>query len=143
MMKRIGKFFLNVSLYVAIVLGLLFGLPRALSWYLGTPYPIAAITSGSMWPALHTGDLVFIKAVSKENLKVGDVVVWKNDSGKGFVIHRVVRLKDKTFVTKGDANFIEDAPVKYEDLVGKTVQIFGRNARLPYFGLVTVYAHKN
>ena len=50
-------------LYVVILATILFGVPRFLSWYLETPYPIAAITSGSMWPALKEGDLVFIEGV--------------------------------------------------------------------------------
>lgn len=140
-MKRAFRFVLNIAVYFAIVGGILYGLPRFLSWHLKTPYPIAAITSGSMWPALHTGDLVFIEAVAKEDIKPGDVVVWRNS--RGFTIHRVVRTGPSTLVTKGDANFAEDAPVKYEDVIGRTYQLFGRDVRLPYFGMITVYANKN
>ena len=139
-MKRVLKFFLNVGIYAAIVVGMLFGLPRFLSWYLETPYPMAAITSGSMWPVLNEGDLVFIEGVKREEIKEGDIVVWRNP--QGFTIHRVVRLDADTLVTKGDANFTEDKPVAYADVVGRTAKVFGRNARLPYFGMVTVYASK-
>ncbi|MEK7630863.1 MAG: signal peptidase I [Patescibacteria group bacterium] len=137
-MKRALFFLLNLAVYVAIVAGVLFGLPRFLSWYLHTPYPMAAITSGSMWPVLHTGDLVFIEGVGKGDLRIGDIVVWKNPSG--FTIHRVVRLGENTLVTKGDANFTEDDPVKYEDVVGRTHQVWGKNARIPYLGHITMYA---
>jgi len=137
-MKRALLILLNIAIYVGIVAGVLFGLPRFLSWYLRTPYPMAAITSGSMWPVLHTGDLVFIEGVGKGDLKMGDVVVWKNPSG--FTIHRVVRLGENTLVTKGDANFTEDEPVKYEDVIGRTYQVWGRNARIPYLGRITMYA---
>ena len=139
--KKIGKIFLDIAIYGAIVIGLLYGLPRFLAWYLHTPYPIAAITSGSMWPVFNEGDLVFIEGVAKENLSAGDIVVWRNP--QGFTIHRVVRLQETTLVTKGDANFTEDPPVKYEDVIGRTHKIFGKNAKLPYLGLVTVYANKN
>jgi signal peptidase I len=140
--RKIGKFFLNVVIYFAIVGALLYGLPRFLSWKLETPYPMAAITSGSMWPALKQGDLVFIQGVKgKEELHEGDVVVWQN--ANGFTIHRVVELREDTLVTKGDANFSEDAPVSYDDVIGKTVEIFGRHARLPYLGMVSVYAGRN
>ncbi|HEY4479718.1 MAG TPA: signal peptidase I [Candidatus Paceibacterota bacterium] len=139
-MRRLFKFLLNVSIYIAIVVALLYGLPRFLSWYLGTPYPIAAITSGSMWPALHIGDLVFIQRVAKADIKVGDIVVWQNPNG--FTIHRVKELRENDLVTKGDANFTDDPAVKYEDVVGRTYQIWGKNARLPYFGMITVYASK-
>lgn len=139
-MRRLFKFLLNVGIYITIVAALLYGLPRFLSWYLETPYPIAAITSGSMWPALHTGDLIFIQGVAKEDLKVGDIVVWKNPNG--FTIHRVVELNDNTLVTKGDANFKNDDPVAYSNVVGRTYQVFGANARLPYLGIITINASK-
>jgi len=48
MAKKVGKFLLNLAIYLVIVFGILFGMPRFLVWYLHTPYPMAAITSGSM-----------------------------------------------------------------------------------------------
>lgn len=139
-MKSFFKFILNAVIYVAIVAGVLFGLPRFLAWKLNTPYPLAAITSGSMWPVLHEGDLVFIEGVKKEDIREGDIVVWRNPGG--FTIHRVAHLNENTLVTKGDANFKEDDPVKYEDVIGRTYKVFGKNARLPYLGMITVYAGK-
>lgn len=140
-MKRVARFALNLGLYAAIVVGVLFGLPRFLSWSLETPYPMAAITSGSMWPILNQGDLVLIEGVAKEDIKVGDVIVWKNP--QGFTIHRVVRLGEDTLVTKGDANFTEDEPVRYDDVIGRTYQLFGKNVRFPYLGIISAYARKN
>ena len=140
-MRYIGKLALNIGIYAVIVVGMLYGLPRFLSWYLDTPYPMAAITSGSMWPVLNEGDLVFIEGVAREQLQVGNIVVWRNENG--FTIHRVVKLEIDTLITKGDANFSEDEPVKYADVVGRVHQFLGRDARLPYFGMITVYASKN
>src|SRR3989344_3529072 len=108
-MKSVLKFFLNVLVYAMIVAGVVWGAPRFLSWKFGTEYPIASITSGSMWPELHRGDMIFIEAVPREALKAGDVVVWSNPGG--FTIHRLVELREATFVTKGDANFKNDDPV--------------------------------
>ena len=136
-MKSIGKFFLNVVIYVAIVAGIVWGIPKFLSWKLGTDYPIASITSGSMWPVLKEGDLVFIEKVAKEELAIGDIVVWVNP--KGFTIHRVVKLNEDTLVTRGDANFKDDPPVPYNDLVGRTYEILGWPARIPYLGYITVF----
>src|SRR3989344_7431558 len=102
-MKSVLKFFLNVLVYALIGGGVVWGAPRFLSWKLGTEYPIASITSGSMWPSLHRGDMIFIEAVSREELSAGDVVVWSNPGG--FTIHRLVAPRGTTFVQKGDANF--------------------------------------
>ena len=118
-MKRLLEIMLNLVIYVAIVALIVFGLPRFLSWSLGTQYPIAAITSGSMWPILKTGDIVLIKKIPKEDIKVGDIVVWQNQ--KGFTIHRVAKLDADTLTTKGDANFTDDPPVKYSEVIGRTV----------------------
>ncbi len=131
---------INFLIYVLIFGGVVFGLPRALSSALNTPYPMAAITSGSMWSALKEGDLVLIQGVPKDEIRVGDIVVYRNGTGGGFTIHRVVRLEEETLVTKGDANFSEDAPVRYESLVGKNLTFFGRPVRLPYLGSITMIA---
>ena len=123
-----------------IVIGLVWGLPRGLSKLLKTPYPMATITSGSMWPILGEGDLVFIKGVEKSELKVGDIVVWRNP--QGFTIHRISRMNEKELVTKGDANFNEDAPVNYDSIVGRTLTLKNKPVRIPYIGFITIAASK-
>lgn len=140
MKRRVLKFFLNFLVYVLIVVGVVWGLPELLSRQLGTEYPIAAITSGSMWPVLKEKDLVLIEAVEKAEIKVGDIVVWQNSLG--FTIHRVVELKDSTLVTKGDANFIKDKPVRYMDIIGRTLAFRGKPARIPYLGFISVLGGK-
>lgn len=135
------KSIVNIASYFVIIFGIVFGLPKFLTWSLNTPYPMAAITSGSMWPALKQGDLVFVQGVSKkEDVAIGDVVVYKNNINNTFTIHRITTLNADTFVTKGDANFTEDAPAPYKDLVGKNVMVFNMPVRIPYLGFVTMYA---
>ncbi|OHA08499.1 MAG: signal peptidase I [Candidatus Sungbacteria bacterium RIFCSPLOWO2_01_FULL_59_16] len=146
-MKSVLKFFLNVLVYALIVGGVVWGAPKFLSWKLGTEYPIASITSGSMWPSLHRGDMIFIEAVPREALKAGDVVVWRNPSAapggtQGFTIHRLVELRETTLVTKGDANFKNDDPVGYDRLIGRTAMFRGKPFRIPYLGYVTITASK-
>lgn len=140
--KREARFrgVLGWVIYFFVMIFIVFALPKVLSTTLGTPYPMAAITSGSMWPAFREGDLVFIKHVEPAELQVGDVVVFRNVTNGTFTIHRIVRLDSETFTTKGDANFDPDAPVKYADLIGRTVLISGKPLRVPYAGAVTVFA---
>lgn len=141
--KKIIKFALNALVYILIIGGITVGLPKFLSWFLDTPYPMATITSGSMWPALKEGDLVFIQGVhDKSDIDVGDIIVFRNRQNNTFTIHRVAALKQDTLTTKGDANFSEDIPIGYEDVIGKTVALFGYQARIPHAGLITVYANK-
>lgn len=135
------KLILNIIIYVAIVGGLVFGLPRFLSWVLKTPYPMAAITSGSMWPALNEGDLVFIQGqVPLEKLQVDDIIVWRGANGQGFTIHRIARLNGSEIITKGDANFSEDQPIQYDQVVGRTLNFRGGPVSIPYLGSITVMA---
>ncbi len=135
------KFIIDAVVYIVIVVGIVVGLPKFLSWSLKTPFPMAAITSGSMWPQLKQGDMVFIQGEqTKDTISAGDVVVWRSEQGPGFVIHRVTELKENTFITKGDANFTSDPPVKYEQLVGKALTWRGKMVKLPYLGSVTTYA---
>src|SRR3989344_5093155 len=100
------KFWKNLSgwiIYLAILAGLIYGVPRGLVYILKTPYPMASITSGSMWPELKRGDLVFIKGInSKDEVQLGDIIVYKNQVG--FTIHRIVKINGDTVITKGDAN---------------------------------------
>ena len=140
---KTAKFFLDGVIYIVIVGGIVYGLPKFLSWSLKTPFPMAAITSGSMWPQLKEGDMVFIQgAQSKDTIAEGDVVVWRSTNNEGFVIHRVIELKEDTFITKGDGNFTADPPVGYDQLVGKALVWRGKMVKLPYLGSVTTYASK-
>ena len=139
--KKLLWGFFNAVFYIVIVGAILFGLPRFLSWYLQTPYPMAAITSGSMWPALKQGDLVFIEGINgKKDIAVGEIIVYRNLSNDTLTIHRVAKLNEETLVTKGDANFSNDEPAKYSDVIGKTFNPFGEPLRIPYMGSITVFA---
>ncbi len=130
-----------------LTLGLIFGtvyygLPRVLSHFLKSAQPIAAITSGSMWPVLKQGDLVFIKGVGdKKEIKVGDIVVYQNDLG--FTIHRVVRMYGDKIVTRGDANNTDDTPIKFEQIAGKVLGTSTGPVRIPLVGSVSAAVRKN
>jgi len=138
--KKIIKNILEWFIYIIIFVAIVWGTPKLLVKILHTDYPIASITSSSMWPVLKEGDIVFIKGVSaKTEVKVGDIVVYKNDpstsSGRtGFTIHRIVTMGENTLTTKGDANNVADTPIAYEKLIGKTVNLNSKPFRIPYLG---------
>lgn len=79
-----------------------------------------AVTGGSMSPALRHGDLALVRrhAVPRE----GDIALLRLE-GHSAALHRVVWVRrDGSFVTKGDANPIEDqAPATAEDVAGVVV----------------------
>lgn len=139
------KSIIEILAYIIIVAVLVVGTPKALVYALGTEYPIASITSGSMWPELKKGDLVFIKYADKNDLAIGDIVVYKNLSAgsrqaSGFTIHRIIELNEETLKTKGDANNVADAPVEYDKIIGKTVNWKEKPVRIPWLGKITIWA---
>jgi signal peptidase I len=132
--KKIIKSVLEWIIYALIFVVIVWGTPKLMVRLLHTEYPIASITSSSMWPELKEGDVVFIRGVGgKADVKVGDVVVYRNE--RGFTIHRIIAMNDTTLTTKGDANNVDDAPIKYEQLVGKMIT-YGNNKalRIPWLG---------
>ena len=68
---------------------------------------VNAVISGSMEPAVHTGDVIITRPVAPGQVAVGEIILFRPARGESFVAHRVVavaRDPDLHFVTKGDAN---------------------------------------
>ena len=79
------------------------------------------VATGSMETAIYGGDLVVTKTVNPAELKVRDIISFKD--GNSVVTHRIIQLTEKdgqpAFITKGDANNVEDGnPVTYEQVEG-------------------------
>lgn len=125
--------FLGWALYLAVIVGAILLGPRILGAVLQTDHPLATISSGSMWPALKTGDIVLLQGADNiEDLNVGDIVAFRHKGG--LAIHRIVRIEDEQITTKGDANGREDQPIVFDDVIGRAVKVGGRLARVPYLG---------
>lgn len=98
------------------------------------------VMSGSMEPAIHTGDVEVTKPLAPLSVQVGDVVAFRDPSGRDRLIsHRVREIHPRgsavSFVTKGDANnTVEKWSVPAGGHLGLVVQ---RLPRLGY-GLVWV-----
>ena len=83
-------------------------------------YSYAVVLSGSMSPTIQVDDVVVVKA--KEIYDKQDIIMFRyHDS---FVTHRIIEVTDDGFITKGDANNVQDIQqVKKEDIQGKVVDI--------------------
>lgn len=68
------------------------------------------VLSGSMESEIYSGDIVVVKEVDKKNLKVNDVIAFKNDDI--VVTHRIVEIVNENgttkYITKGDNNNTQD-----------------------------------
>jgi signal peptidase I len=83
------------------------------------------VLSGSMEPGLSPGDVVVVRPVAAEDIRVGDVVTFQPVSDDpSLVTHRVVGLGvsgtgESTFTTRGDANGADDEPVVADQVMGR------------------------
>jgi signal peptidase len=71
------------------------------------------VRSGSMAPAIQSGDAVVTRLVRPPAVEAGDVITFRDPSRKGdLVTHRVVQVRPEenllAFVTRGDANTGEE-----------------------------------
>lgn len=71
------------------------------------------VRSGSMAPAIQSGDVVVTRLVRPSVVRPGDVVTFRDPSRQGdLVTHRVVQVRPEgdvlAFVTRGDANTGEE-----------------------------------
>ncbi len=80
------------------------------------------VLSGSMETKIRIGDLIITKIIDPENLKVDDVIAFRDEENT-VTTHRIIDIIDKDgityFVTKGDNNSSQDRYlVKYKDVEG-------------------------
>jgi signal peptidase len=94
--------------------------------FVNIPTTVGVISSGSMEPVLHRGDIILWHPADPDTVRVGDVIVYQSyaDPTKT-VTHRVVDIDHKEgntyFTTKGDANDWTDqkGPHVPEPLIGE------------------------
>jgi len=102
----------------------------------GSEKPLIVL-SGSMTPIMLPGDIIVIKSVDQNELKVGDIVAFKppRSGPNTLVTHRIISVeegKERLFQTKGDANNEKDAfKVPASEAVGKLVFV------IPFVGYLT------
>ncbi len=132
--------------YILIGLILAAGLNYGLGYVLGAREPVMAVVSGSMEPTLNIGELVVIRKINPDLIKVGDIVVYHDPYNNLRVVHRVVEIEHiggkRYFITKGDNNLTNPLP---DQDVGIAPLLVGKDIRgkvilkIPKLGLVKVY----
>lgn len=77
------------------------------------------VLSGSMEPEFYSGDLVLVREAVTSDLKVGDVISYKE--GQPVITHRILKVTEeqgtRQFITKGDHNNVSDRNPVTEDQV--------------------------
>ncbi|MCR5485717.1 MAG: signal peptidase I [Clostridiales bacterium] len=98
-----------------------------------------AVESDSMVPKFRKGAVVFVRPVSFEELKKGDVVSVYFKDNDGVFTHRITDIdsQNKRIYTKGDFNMSEDPePSAAKQVIGKYW------FSLPYIGFISLNIDK-
>lgn len=87
--------------------------------------------SSSMHPKIPKYSLVYIKQTDTvEDLKIGDIIAYQGTEKP--VLHRIIEIDGEIIQTQGDANDTPDAPIKFNQVIGKMV------FSIPYIGILFV-----
>lgn len=114
--KKIIKFLTNIC-YVLILIYAVVEIPMIFG------YKPLIVLSGSMEPTYKIGSILYYKDVVKEELKVGDVITFQLTDGT-YITHRINRIVENKYETKGDANELPDVfKIDFKDVCGKVSSI--------------------
>ncbi len=100
---------------------------------------ILQVVTGSMEPTLHVGDCILVQEGDPATLQAGDIITYVSEDLQTkdlLITHRITEItQDGSFITRGDANPVEDAlTVRPDQIQGKYIR------KLHIFGFMTGYA---
>lgn len=139
-MHLIGKI-INTVIYIILIPIIVFNFTLIIKSFIKpneTPdffgYKSFVIVSGSMEPTIKKGDAIFVKEVTKDEIKKDDIISFAQNGA--IVTHRIVGITEENgivkYETKGDNNNTKDKEkVIYEQIEGKY------QFKLEQFGIVT------
>ncbi len=84
-------------------------------------YQVFNVISGSMEPEYSVGDLIYVREVNPNDIKVGMPITFVLNEDLVVATHRVIEVdaENQYFYTKGDANEIADNdPVHFNNVIG-------------------------
>ena len=86
---------------------------------------VLRVLTGSMEPTILTDDYIIIDRTATSTLREGDIISYYSTDAQiaGLVVtHRIVGITDDgRYLTRGDANTVNDAPVSEEQIIGRYV----------------------
>ncbi len=129
-MKKVGNVLLDILIVTVVIFALAMSVMVISSKASGVPnvfgYSPVTVQSDSMVPTFNVGDLLIIKQTNPDELKVGDVITFK-ELKDGYEILNTHRISEivldgslTAYVTKGDHEDEHDiAPVRQNEIVGR------------------------
>ncbi len=134
---------------IVIIIG--FNMKNILVFVTGSSTPIAVVHGYSMYPLLREGDLVFAYKPKPQDIRVGDIIIYKGVRGN-LVIHRVIGIRkyhgEYYYITMGDNNpgpdiieFTGNIGIPYERVEGVVFSIDNTTFKIPYLGYLSLWYH--
>jgi len=94
-------------------------------------YKTFVIVTSSMQPSLEIGDVILIKKINPDKIKIGDIITYQgmeSDFKNKIITHKVkdigIEEEKKIFYTQGTTNTMVDPAVYEEQILGKLVYKF-------------------
>ncbi|KAJ2503253.1 Signal peptidase complex catalytic subunit [Coemansia sp. RSA 1972] len=122
---------------------------KGLSLFTNSESPVVVVLSGSMEPAYHRGDILFLHN-GYTPIEVGEVVVYKLDDKPIPIVHRVIKVHTENetekqyLLTKGDNNTADDRGlynpgqlwIQRDEIIGRV------KGFVPYAGMGTIWMNE-
>ena len=117
-MKNKLKKIWNIASTVIVVLTVLCAVFLVGSRLMG--HQVYTVISGSMEPIYNVGDLIYVKEVDVNTIKIGDDITYIMNKEGVISTHRVIGIDAETqhFQTKGINNNTVDTPVHFKNVLG-------------------------
>lgn len=100
----------------------------AIIWFAVGVFPIypSVVATGSMEPMIKPGDVILVRKIDGNDVKLGDVIQFRRDSI--LISHRIIEIKEddagKSYRTKGDNNSAPDTElVSPAQIKGKIMHV--------------------
>lgn len=78
----------------------------------------------SMSPFIQSGDKIFVAPITKERIRIGDVLAFVHPEDGRVLAHRMARLSEGRFFCKGDnVSAGGDGWISFEDVLGQVVRV--------------------
>jgi len=105
-------------------------------WYLDNDISKEEVETWQLSNGFNKGDIMILFGKESKDLKVGDVVVFQSNQPDP-IIHRIVKINDNTFQTKGDNNVdsiksLGEFNIKENQIIGKAI------LRVPLLGWIKI-----
>lgn len=92
------------TLFFLIAILLAYGIYNTGGEFLNINSPMVTVVSDSMEPTYHKGDLLILKNIPFNKIKVGDVIIFTVKGRNIPIVHRVINKTSSHVETKGDNN---------------------------------------